>query len=463
MKLTFRGAVRTVTGSLHEVEAQGRRYLVDCGLYQGRRAEARRRNEGFAFDPRSIDGVLLTHAHMDHAGRLPTLVRAGFDGPIWATAATRDLAAVMLRDSARIQESDAAYWNRKHPDEPIEPLYRAADAEAAVGRLAGVPYGRWFDLAGGVRALFLDAGHILGSAQVLVEVRSGALAAPRRVLYTGDLGRRDVPILRDPETAPVPVDALVMESTYGDRLHPRGEDMQRALAEAVGRAAERRGVVVVPAFSVGRTQRLVYHLHRLIDDHVLPPMDVVVDSPLSTDVTEIHRLHSECFDEEARGWLERGGDPFGFARLRYTRTSDESKALNARQGPLVIISASGMCESGRILHHLRQRLPDGRNLVLLVGYQAAGTLGRRLQEGASEVRIFGETVGVRAQVETVSGVSAHADRLGLEAHARSHRSGLGAVYVVHGEEDASLALARRLSADGLPGVMVPEEGRAYEL
>jgi len=409
MKLTFWGAARTVTGSMHLVEADGFRLLLDCGLFQGRRSEAMQRNSQFPFPPAGIGAVVLSHAHIDHCGNLPNLVKQGFAGPIWCTPATRDLTAVMLADSAKIQEEDAAYLNRHRPKDepPAEPLYRREDAHHAVARCRGVPYDEDVEIAPGVRLRFVDAGHLLGSAMVALTLRAGD--REHTLTFTGDLGRRDLPILRDPAPVP-PGELLISESTYGGRTHPPAEELAGSLADVVQRTFARGGKVLVPAFSLGRTQTVVYFLHQLMSSGRLPALPVFVDSPLAADATEVFRLHPECFDEATAKLLEDDPDLFGGRRIQYTRTVEESKRLNARSEPCVIIAASGMCEAGRIVHHLKHGIEDPRNTILIIGFQAPETLGRRLVERREEVRIHGQFWKLRAEVVVMNGFSSHADR-----------------------------------------------------
>jgi metallo-beta-lactamase family protein len=459
VRLAFFGAARSVTGSMHALEVGGVTVLLECGLFQGRRAEAAERNRRFPFPPREIAAVLLSHAHIDHSGNLPGLVRAGFRGTIHATEATVDLAEVMLRDSGHIQESDAEFLRRTR-GEHVEPLYKVEDVERTLPRFAGRPYGAWFPVAPGVRARFHDAGHILGSASVEVE----ASEPPRsvRIVFTGDLGRRGLPILRDPSPLPA-ADVFLTESTYGDRLHPPLPDLERDLAEILSGCARGGGKIVVPAFSVGRTQNLLYVLHRLYERGEVPRIPIYVDSPLSTRATRVVASHPEVFDAEARAVLGSSGSPFYFREVHYLESTEESKQLNDAPGPMLILSASGMCETGRILHHLRHALPDPRNLVLIVGFQAEHTLGRRLLKGASFARVLGSDVPVRARVVSMEGWSAHADRDELLAALAPRASGAQVAFVVHGEEGSALALAGGLRDAGFRRVEVPSRGEAFPL
>lgn len=438
MRITFFGAVRTVTGSMHLVETAGMRVLLDCGLFQGRRADFYRINSQIPFPPASIDVVVLSHAHLDHCGNLPTLVRQGFRGSIYCTAATRDLVGLILRDSARVQQQDAAFIN-KHAggDRPaVTPLYSPDEAEQAIAHLVAVPYHHAVSISDGT-VTFFDAGHILGSAITVLE------ADGRTLGFSGDLGRPGAPILRDPEVPP-PLDALILESTYGDRLHDSFAHGEHLLASAVSAAAARGGRILIPSFAVGRAQDLTYTLHRLREAGLVPPVAMFVDSPMAVDATEIFRVHPECFDDDIRAHLDRH-DPFGFKQLRYLRSVEESKALNEMAEPFVVIATSGMCESGRILHHLRHHVNDPKSTLLFVGFQAAHTLGRRLADGVSPVSIFGQPHDVRLRVEKIESFSAHADRDELLAWLKRIRK-VGQIYLVHGEEAQGLALAGRLAA-----------------
>lgn len=462
MKITFHGATRNVTGSMFLLEVGGKRLLVDCGLYQGKREESESKNRQMPLDPASLDAVVLTHAHLDHSGRLPVLAKQGFRGKVYMTPATRDLLEIMLKDSAHIQEADIKFVNKKHREKglpPKEPLYDQRDVEDCLGMFAGVDYGREFEPIPGVRAVFRDAGHILGSA--MVEAEASENGSKRRILFSGDLGRKGMPIIRDPHQ-PEEADILLMESTYGDRLHGDLSETAVRLGELVRQAYHRRGKVIIPSFSVGRTQEIVYELHKMFEKGSLPPLPIFVDSPLSTQATRVFRDHPECFDEETNRLFGREDDVFGFRRLTYIEKSEDSKMLNERQGPFIVISASGMCEGGRVLHHLTHAVGDPNNLVLIVGFQAQGTLGRKLVEKAERMRIFGDEYQVRAQVKTLNGFSAHADRDGLLGFVRGMKRGPERIFLVHGEEAQSLALAELLRQDG-KNVEVPEAGQMVEI
>jgi metallo-beta-lactamase family protein len=435
MNLTFQGAAGGVTGSLHIVEHEGKRYLLDCGMFQGRRKEAEMRNRDFPFNAASIDAVILSHAHIDHSGRLPLLVKNGFKGPIYATPATADLCDSMLRDTAHIAESDAEFVNRKHPhDKPVKPLYTIEDAARAVELMRPVRYHKVATIAPGLTMQFFDAGHILGSASVVLS------AGGVRLAFSGDVGRPGLPIIRDPEPLPA-VDYLIMESTYGGRKHPATTDALIHLEDAVKRTVARGGRLIVPAFAVGRTQQLVLMLHQLINERRIPPVPMFVDSPLALNVTDTFRRHPECFDDGVNEYLRDGEDPFGFKRLVYVRDVNESKKLNDMRGSFVVISASGMCEAGRILHHLYNGVGNSRNTVLLTGYQAENTLGRKLRDGMKDVRIFGIPIHVEAEIDSLEALSAHADSEELLDWMAPIAPQLKRVFLVHGEPAQSQAMA----------------------
>ncbi len=470
MKLTFWGAVRTVTGSMHELEVDGRKYLLDCGLYQGRRQEARERNLNLPFAAAELEAVVLSHAHIDHSGNLPSLVRHGFDGPIYTTQATADLCQAMLRDSAHIHEKDAEYLNKRHrrrravlgEDETpeIEPLYTLEEVERTLPLLSPVGYRVPFELEEGLVCEAYDAGHLLGSTALVFDWRRNG--SRLRLAFSGDVGRPELPILRDPQPLP-PVDYLILESTYGDRLHKQEEMVVQKLERIVNRTAQRGGKLIVPAFAVGRTQQLVLLLHQLAEARRIPDIPIFVDSPLAVDVTEIYRRHTECYDEETNRYLWDGADPFGFRRLRYVRDVAESKALNDLRGPFVVISASGMCEVGRILHHLKNNIEDPRNTVLITGFQAEHTLGRKLVDRLPEVPIFGEPMRLRAEVETLNELSAHADQAGLLRWIRPLTPTLKRIFLVHGEALQAQALAARIGEVYGIETLIPERGASFEL
>lgn len=455
--VTFWGATRTVTGSMHQLSAGGKSVLLDCGLFQGRRAESFHRNREFPFRAKDVDAVILSHAHIDHCGNLPNLVRRGFAGPIYCTPATRALAAVMLGDSAKIQGEDAAYLNRhRGAGEPkVEPLYDARDVYRTLHRLQSVRYGARVSIGKGIEATFADAGHLLGSATVAVRIDGPA--GERRLTFTGDLGRPGLPILRDPEPIP-PCDLLVSESTYGGHNHEPVDETADRLGEVVRRTADRGGKVIVPAFAVGRTQTVIYFLHELITAGKLPDIPIFVDSPMATRATEVFRAHPECFDTATQALLAAHPDLFGERHVRYVESVQESVELNRRSGSCVIVAASGMCEAGRVLHHLKNNLPDSRNTVLIAGYQAANTLGRRLVERWPTVRVLGQTVPLKAEVVVLNGLSSHADHGDLVRMIGPLAGTTDRVRLVHGEPERASALADGLRGIGFADVAIPDRG-----
>lgn len=460
--VTFFGAARTVTGSMHRLTACGKNVLLDCGLYQGRRTEAFRRNREFPFRAKDIDAVVLSHAHVDHCGNLPNLVRRGFAGPIYCTPATRALASVMLADAAKIQEEDARYLNRKRDrDEPkVEPIYDQRDVFRTLVRLQAVNYGAEFHVGKGIVGTFADAGHLLGSATVNLHLTGPT--GERRLTFTGDLGRVGLPILCDPEPLPA-CDLLICESTYGGHTHEPVDETAAQLGEVVRRTAARGGRVIVPAFAVGRTQAVVYFLHGLITAGKIPNVPIFVDSPMAVRATEVFRAHPECYDDETLELLKGHPDLFGESHVRFVEKQNESVKLNALAGPCVIISASGMCESGRVLHHLKHGLPNPANTVLIAGYQAADTLGRRLVEKRPEVRILGRAVPVNAEIVVLNGLSSHADQPDLLRMLAPLCAGTAKVRLVHGDPDRADALATALRGAGFADVAAPEPGDTAEV
>jgi metallo-beta-lactamase family protein len=462
LSIAFQGAARTVTGSRHRLQFGDRSWLFDCGLYQGHRDEAERVNRHFSFPPETLDTVVLSHAHLDHAGNLPTLVARGFAGEIHCTAATADLATFMLADSAHLMERDVEHVNRRAgAGRRRQPLYAPRDVDATVARFRRHRYHEPWDLFQGVRVEYYDAGHMLGSALTTFEFRSGGRRL--RLGMSGDLGRPGRPILRDPERHPG-VDVLVLESTYGDRLHTPTVETERALVDIVARTAARGGRVLVPAFAVGRTQELVATFHALCERGEVCEVPIFVDSPMAREATSVFVRHPECFDGETRKVFSEGsGEPFGFARLRYVASPDESRALNERSGPCIIIAASGMCEGGRILHHLRHGLGDPKNTVLFVGYQAEGTLGRRLRDGADTVNVFGEPVRVGAEIAGLDGFSAHADQRELVDWVARLDPMPRRIFLVHGDLAPAEVLAGVLRQRTGAEVRIPEKGEGFEL
>jgi len=463
-ELLFHGAALRTTGSMHVLIHDGMRVSLDCGLYQGRRAECRQLNQQYPISPHKLDAVVLSHAHVDHSGRLPGLVKRGFGGPIYATPATRDLCGIMLPDSAHIQEEDARYWNKKHPKEEwIAPLYKLEDAADAVERFETVFYDIDFALGRDCRVRFLEAGHILGSAMAMLEISTNG--SSRRILFTGDVGRFNVPILRDP-IEPLPeCDYLITECTYANRRHDNPTDMKDKLCRIISETAEAGGKVVIPAFSVGRTQTIVYFILQLFMEGRLQEMPVYVDSPLSSRATEVFGNHPEVYDREAlRAW-GREGDLFGLdgGPVRYITDVNDSKALNDRDEPCVILSASGMCEVGRILHHLRNYIEDEKNTVVIVGFMAQHTLGRRLVERREEVKIFGRMYRVLARVEVLNGFSAHADVDEFRRLYAPLAPKLRRAFVVHGEDAQPPAMKALLEELGCPDVVIPSPGDTFEI
>lgn len=467
MKIQFCGAAGTTTGSQHLIEVNGSRILLDCGLYQGRRNDEYRINCDFPyFEPKEIDAVVLSHAHIDHSGNLPNLARRGFEGNIYATFATRDLCAIMLADSAHIQEQDAAWltkqWAKKGRG-PAEPLYGKADAERCLRQFVTVGYRRPMPIADGVKLTFFDAGHILGSAQVLLEIEDRDDGGKtKRLLFSGDVGRGGNEILRDPEVVK-DVDYLLLESTYGGRRHELSSGADDAVAEVLERALKRGGKVLIPAFAVERTQQLLYVIHRLFRDGKIDRVPVAVDSPLAVNATGIFRLHPECFNREVYDFLfEEGHDPFWFEELRLVRSVAESKALNRAPGPSIIISASGMCEAGRIRHHLKNGIGDPKNTVFFVGYSAQNTLGRFIAEGRDTVNIFGKPYQVRAAVEEIDSFSGHADHSELLDYFRAMGGKRSKVWLIHGEEERSEKLRAALAEIHDGDIQLGELGRTVE-
>lgn len=462
MRLTFYGAAGEVTGSMHYLEIGGKKILMDCGLFQGRREEARKKNEHFPLTPADIDVIVLSHAHIDHAGRLPILHKLGYKGPIYCTPATRDLSAIMLADAGFIQEKDWQFLVKRGKNQLAEPLYTAADGSAVPETMITVPYDTPTDILPGVRLSFVDAGHILGSASVVLELDTPG--KPTRLVFSGDIGRTGLPIIRDPKppVSDAAADVLIIESTYANRVHESVAEAQTLLAKWVNTVAQRGGKIFIPAFAVGRVQELIYELHGLADAKQIPQVPIYVDSPLAVNATDIFKLHPETFDK-SEALIQRTDKLFEFPLVHYVRSVDESKALNGLRGPAVIVAASGMVESGRILHHLRNGLGDHRNLVLMVGFQASYTLGERLRSGAKEVKIFGEPVDVRAEVALIGGYSAHADRPGLKAWTEGLGQKPRRAFLVHGESDRLTGMAGLLNEVGIPQVDIPALGQSFDL
>lgn len=465
MKLKFCGAAGTTTGSQHLLEVNGRRILLDCGLYQGSRREAYDVNCRFPhFDPKFIDAVILSHAHIDHSGNLPNLTVKGFTGNIYCTHATRDLCQIMLADCARIQESDIDWLNKHRKRQGLEsvpPLYNEQDAERCLRQFVTIGYDRPIPVADGVTVTFVDAGHILGSAQVLLEIDDRADGRRKRFLFSGDVGRGENEVLRDP--VPVPdVDFLLMESTYGGREHDAPPGVGDRFAEIIREAVKRGGKILIPAFAVERTQQLLFILHQLVEKGEIPDLPIYVDSPLAVSATEIYRLHPDAFNEEVYQTLFERQNPFGFESLTLVRSVTGSKSLNQVLGVAIIISASGMCEAGRILHHLKNNIGNPKTTVLFVGYCADNTLGRRIRDGEREVSILGDRHTVRAKIETVDSFSGHADHSELLDYFRRTTGAKERVWLVRGEPQGAAALRDALSAMHSGSVEIAELGQAVE-
>ncbi|HEY9075010.1 MAG TPA: MBL fold metallo-hydrolase [Anaerolineaceae bacterium] len=464
MYITFNGAADSVTGSQYLLEVNGARLLLECGLFQGKRKDTYETNLNFRMPPDSIQAVILSHAHIDHSGNLPNLYKQGCTAPVYATPATADLADIMLRDSGHIQEADAAFINKKRMrrgEPPIQPLYTIEDGARVQQFFRGVNYGKPFEPIPGVTARLVDAGHILGSAAIVLDIEEKGRHF--RFWFSGDIGRENLPLIADP-TLPEAADFLMMESTYGDKPHRDPELAYQELREVVMRTAERGGKVIIPAFAVGRTQELVYSFNRMLAEGSLPSIPVYVDSPLAVNASQVFTRHPECFDGETMEFIRSGRHPaLNFPQLTYIQTVEESKALNDLSGPLVIISASGMAETGRILHHLKNNIEDSRNTIVIVSWQAPDTLGRRLAERAPKVKIFGEEYKRRAEISTIGGLSAHAGQDMLLRYASNSRASLKKTFVVHGEPAVTTTLIGKMGEIGLNNIYDPQLHETVEL
>ncbi|HEY8079113.1 MAG TPA: MBL fold metallo-hydrolase [Labilithrix sp.] len=467
MKIEFIGAAQTVTGSKHLLRTEHAQVLLDCGMYQGRRRESIEHNKNLGVDPRAIDAVVLSHAHIDHSGALPQLVKEGYDGPIYTTPATRDLCAVMLEDAAMIQAADARYINktieRDNVDmERVEPLYTPDDVVRVLERIVSVPYKRTLQVADGVRVTFHDAGHVLGSAITQLDIEDGG--KKRRVVFTGDLGRKKIPILRDPELVDG-AEVLVTESTYGDRLHKPIGQMEDDLAAILKKTYDRGGKVIIPSFALERAQEILYSIRGLKKQGRMPKMPVYVDSPLTVKITDIFKLHPECYDAETRALIQANDSPFDFEEVHYVTDKEDSKAIDISPEPCVIISASGMCEAGRVVHHIKAACEHDKNTIAIVGFQAAHTLGRRIVERRPRIKIFGVERDLRAQVAVLNGFSAHADQHDLVEYAEDlkKRGPLQTVALVHGEPQAQAALREKLHEHGIANVHAPAPGTVLDV
>jgi len=463
MKIEFYswGGAQEVTGSKHFVHIDDKTVMIDCGAFQGRREESDRKNREWSFDPAKIDALILTHAHYDHSGLIPLLVKRGFKGNIYSTPATRDLAGLILSDSAHIQQKDIEYLQKhSHGDLVIkEPLFTDEDVKKAMSSIISIPYHRPFTIAEGITVTFIDAGHIMGSSQVLLEIEKNGEKAV--VGFSGDLGRKNLPILKDPDIFPEP-DFLFLESTYGNRLHDTIEFASEKLADIISKTATRGGKVIVPAFSIERTQELVYIIHLLMDQKKIPQIPIYVDSPMATNATSIFSAHPECFDDETRqNFLVNNKNPFGFNQLHYVQDTSESKALNGLKVPAIIISSSGMCEAGRILHHLKNNIEDHRNTILIVGFMAENTLGRKIADRSENVTIFGVEYRLNAEVKILNAFSAHADYNEILDYVSNFSSGkLKRIFLVHGEPEAQESLNSKLIEKNFKPIIM-EPGKKY--
>lgn len=459
MRITSYGAAGGVTGSKHLLEVNGHKVLFDCGMFQGTRKEAAERNRKLPFDPNELDAVVLSHAHIDHSGILPMLARYGYQGRVFTTPATRDLCAVMLLDSAHIQEKDAQWLSKKHQSF-IPPLYTDVDVREIMRRFISIPYDIQIEVAPGIHVTFKDAGHVLGSSMLLAEFEENG--KQRTFIYSGDIGRKNMPILKDP-WEPKDADAVMMESTYGDRDHKPIETLDAELAETIVKTHDRGGKIIVPTFALERAQEFVYALKRLEMADRIPEMPVFVDSPLTVNVTEVFRLHTDSFDDEIRTVMEESGDPFQLRHIEYIRDVQASMRLNGLKKPCIIISASGMCEFGRILHHLRNNIEDQRNTICIIGFQAKNTLGRRIVEREPEVKIFGLKHRLLAEVKVFNALSAHAGRSELIEFGKRFKDRAERVLLVHGELEAITALKTALEEEGCSNIAVQEEAVPVEL
>jgi metallo-beta-lactamase family protein len=461
------GAAEEVTGSKHVIEIDGESYLIDYGSFQGSRAEADKKNRKFGIEADRINSVILTHGHLDHCGLLPLLVKRGYKGNIYTTPASRDIASLIMMDSAHIQANDAEYLRKESHKKGEKfdwtPLYTEADAIAATSQMIGVPYNRPMPIGDGVTLEFFDAGHILGSAMAYITIKRGG--EELRILATGDLGRKGKPIIRNPSIPNPAPDYIIVESTYGDRRHDKTSDATGKLAEMAKRAVETNGRIIIPSFAIERTQELVYYFHLLVDDGIIPEIPIYVDSPMATNATTIFQVHPECYDEKIKkAFVKHHQNPFGFNSLHFTTSVQESKALNDQKGPLIIISADGMCEAGRIQHHLIHSIQDPNTTILLVGYMAENTLGRRIRNREGEVKIHGMWFKLKAHVEEINAFSAHADyEETVEWLNELDRSRLKGLFMVHGEKKVQAAFKKYLAEQGFANTEIVKYGKTYEM
>jgi metallo-beta-lactamase family protein len=461
------GAAEEVTGSKHILEIDGKSYLIDCGAFQGSRTEADRKNRNLGIATDRVESVVLTHGHLDHCGLLPLLVKQGFRGNIYATPASRDIASLIMMDSANIQARDAMYLRgqaqKKGEKFDWTPLFSEQDAIQATSQMVGISYNRPIYIDDSARLEFFDAGHILGSAMALITVKKNGQET--RILATGDLGRREKPIIRDPASPKAAPDYIILESTYGDRRHDSTNDAMQKLADLAKRTVQSKGRIIIPSFAIERTQELVYYFHLLVDEGIIPEIPIFVDSPMATNATTIFQVHPECYDEEIKAaFIKHHKNPFGFNSLHFTTSVDESKALNDHKGPLIIISADGMCEAGRIQHHLMHSIQDPNTTILTVGYMAENTLGRRIRNREAEVKIHGQWFRLRAHVEEINAFSAHADYVeALEWLNTLDTSRLKGILLVHGEPKAQSAFKQYLANHGFPKTQIVQYGKTYSL
>ncbi len=464
MKISFDGAAQTVTGSRHLIEVNGHRILLDCGLFQGKRADNYDKNQKFDFDPASLDAVILSHAHIDHSGNLPNLVKNGYKGPIYATPPTVTLGEIMLQDSAHIQEQDTLYVNKKRAKRGLpamEPLYTLADALEAIEKYYPVKYEEAFSPVPGVTVRFFNAGHILGSAAIRLDIVENG--QHKSLWFSGDIGRKDLPLLPEP-VFPTDVDYLLMECTYGDENHDSVDSAYEKFKAIVMKTINRGGKIIIPAFAVGRTQEIVYFLNMMKSENLINDLPVFVDSPLAVAASKIFKGYPDYFDEETFDFIRNEKSPaLDFTGLRYVSSVDESKAINDKKGPMVIISASGMSEAGRILHHLKNNIEDQNNTVLIVGWQAPNTLGRRLVDRERMVRIFGDEYDLRAEVVTINGLSAHAGQDYLLQYASAVKGRVKKIFLVHGEAEAAAVFMAKLKEAGIGPVEYPTYQQQVEI
>lgn len=464
MKITFIGAVRTVTGSLTLIEANEKKFLIDCGLYQGKRKEAFEINRNFEFfDPAEIDFVILTHAHIDHAGNLPSLVKKGFNGNIYSTFATRDLCSIMLRDSAKIQLKDVEYVNKKRAKKGqnlFEPLYLEEDVEKTLSCFIGINYRKEIIIDEGISFSLFNSGHILGSSGVYLTIKENGRITT--LFFTGDIGREKPTLLKKPDKIP-DSNFLFIESTYGGRFHKSADETKQILVEVINKSIQRKSKIITPSFSVGRTQELIFELNQLFETGLCPRIPIYVDSPLSVNATEIFRAHPEAFDTDVAKYILEHKDPFGSSFVNFIADVEESKSLNSAKGPMMIISSSGMCEAGRILHHLANNVQDPNNIILITGYCAEHTLGRKIVEREPIIKIFGEEYELKSEVYVLNSLSAHADSNELLKYCSDLNKGsLQTIFLLHGDYDQQLKFKERLSENGFPNILIPEKGDIFE-